>query len=98
MTDMLDNWSTPYQQGEPFYGRSNWTGRSATVNLKHGDNRAGIVYNRPSLYDGAGVSDVPGTGVGCTHFQSPGDPLPGAAPEHGQDPQRGLAGTTRAIS
>ena len=49
---MLDNWSTPYQQGEPFYGGSNWTDRSTTVHLKHGDNRTGTVAARPPLFSG----------------------------------------------
>jgi CRP/FNR family transcriptional regulator, nitrogen oxide reductase regulator len=57
MTVMLDNWSTPYQQGEPFYGRSNWTDRSTTVPLKHGDNRAGAVAARPPLFSGILAED-----------------------------------------
>jgi CRP-like cAMP-binding protein len=52
MTGMLDNWSAPYQQGEPFYDRSKWTDRSTTVQLKHGDNVAGKVAVRPPLFSG----------------------------------------------
>src|ERR1035441_4676809 len=49
---MLDNWSTPYQQGEPFHGRSNWTDRSTTVHPRQGDSRAGTAAARPPLFSG----------------------------------------------
>jgi CRP/FNR family transcriptional regulator, nitrogen oxide reductase regulator len=52
MTGMLDSWSAPHQQGEPFYGRSNWTDRPTTVHLKPEDHRAGTVAARPPLFAG----------------------------------------------
>jgi CRP-like cAMP-binding protein len=49
---MVETWSTPHQQGEPFYGGFNWIGHSTPVHLKHRDNRAGTVAARPPLFSG----------------------------------------------
>ena len=49
---MMENWSTPYQQGEPFYGRSNGAAHLPVVHVKHGDNLAGTVGTRPPLFSG----------------------------------------------
>ena len=49
---MMETWSTPYQQGEPFLGRPNGIDRSTVVHLGPGDNRAGTVGTRPPLFSG----------------------------------------------
>src|ERR1022692_5245216 len=54
---MMETWSIPYQQGEPFYGRSNWTDRSTTVRPEQGENRAGTVAARPPLFSGISPED-----------------------------------------
>jgi len=49
---MMQNWSSPYPQGEPFYDRPSAADHPTTVHLKQGDNRAGMVAARPSLFSG----------------------------------------------
>ena len=54
---MTDNWSTPYQQGESFYGRLNGAARAPVVHLKQEDTRAGIEAARPALFAGISPAD-----------------------------------------
>ena len=49
---MMETWTTPYQQGEPFLGRPNGIDRPTVAPLGPGDNRAGTVGTRPPLFSG----------------------------------------------
>jgi CRP-like cAMP-binding protein len=57
MTVVVQSWSNPYQQREPFNGRSSGAVRSRAVLLEDGDSRAGAAGTRPPLFSGILLED-----------------------------------------